>query len=93
MPSTMPDHPDIDRMMRTGYPRPVPSVCIQCDDCQAVLDGTDEVFEWNENGKDLCLCEDCFEDRYINLSPLQLAEKFGITHYTVSDYFQIKKGD
>lgn len=50
----LPDHPEIESAMRTGYPTWNQPVELECDNCGGIID--DEVYE-DESHDHLCL--DC----------------------------------
>lgn len=85
----LPDHPEIARAMRTGYPYPAPAESLECTDCGADLVGDDEVYDWDTD----LVCEDCFLDRLLYLTPNEKAKRLGVDHYTVTEHFENMKGE
>lgn len=70
----IPDAPDIDRALRTGYPGPLPPQSIHCEYCNAELSSNDPVISL---GCDL-VCDECFmKQLQEDLSISDIARKLG----------------
>lgn len=57
---TLPDHPEIEMAMRTGYPSWNQPVDVVCEDCGDIVDGDayeDETYN--------CLCLSCLLRRHL----------------------------
>lgn len=72
--NSIPDHPEIARALRTGYPG-LPQPHITCADCDRELYGDDLVYA--PDG--VMVCEDCMEARIQEMDTSELAAALGVT--------------
>lgn len=71
----IPEHPEIDRCLSTGYPNGEERTAISCVDCDNELSGDDAVFIWDGE----YLCEKCVLERIEENYPIKtIAELLGI---------------
>ena len=71
----IPEHPEIDRCLSTGYPNVEERKVITCVDCDKELYGDDAVFIWDGE----YLCEECVLERIEENYPIKtIAELLGI---------------
>lgn len=79
----IPEHPDIARALRTGYPRPYKSV--RCKDCQQEFSGGDQMYI---DAGDI-ICGKCLKDRLLDAYGIaDLAAAFDIQGVTVEEYLE-----
>ena len=77
----IPDAPDIDRVLRTGYPRPLPPQSIHCEYCGKELFGEDSVFSYEGD----LVCDCCFLNQIQeDLLAEDIARKLGFRVLTAS---------
>ena len=80
-----PNHPDIERTLRTGYPYPIkPLFCVDCG-CEL----TGDIFISDGD----VICEGCTRDRILsNYNTAGLAAVFDIQQTTVENYLRNQEG-
>lgn len=79
----IPDHPEIARALRTGYPRPLPPH-VTCRDCDKELYGDDPVYLVDG----AIVCEGCLEERIDEMMIADLAERLGMERTTAGEYLE-----
>lgn len=71
----IPEHPEIARTLKTGYPVKEDSNEIRCVDCEIILAEDDAVYIWDGD----YLCEKCLMERIEEQIPIKtIAEAIGI---------------
>lgn len=76
----IPDAPDIDRALRTGYSGPLPQ-SIHCEYCNAELSSDDPVFSYDGD----LVCDECFMNQLQeDLSISDIAKRLGFRVLTAS---------
>lgn len=79
----IPEHPEIARTLRTGYPRSCKDV--QCKDCGSAMSGTHRIYV--DNGD--VLCGSCLKIRIHDEHTVDdLADAFDIRKTTAGDYLE-----
>ena len=77
----LPDHPEIARTLRTGYPYPLKTLF--CADCGCELTG--DIFISDGD----VICADCLKERLLESYSIDdLADAFDIQKTTASDYLE-----
>lgn len=77
----IPDAPDIDRVLLTGYPEPLQPHSIHCEYCGAELSSDDPVFSYEGD----LVCDECFMNQLQeDLSISDIARKLGFRVLTAS---------
>lgn len=75
----IPEHPDVECTLKTGYPHPAMQ-CVRCCDCEAPL-VDEEAYDWDGD----TLCESCVKDRIEeNYGISDIADALGIRHAMAS---------
>lgn len=71
----IPEHPEIARALKTGYPAKEDSKAIHCVDCETILAEHDTVYIFDGD----YLCEKCVMERIEETIPVKtIAEAVGI---------------
>ena len=80
----VPEHPDIARTLRTGYPQPVSEV--KCADCGRHMIGEDRVYIIDGD----TVCEECTKERLLDAYGIaDIAKAFDIYGMSAHRYVEI----
>ena len=79
----IPEHPEIEMALRTGYPHESKSV--KCADCEQEFSG-DEIIYISDGDS---ICADCLNERLLEAYSIDdLADAFDIRKTTAGDYLE-----